>query len=86
MKELTISDVTSDEYAKQFIYADLMTQTGFFKKATWIRFELDNQSSQKEWLLELTFPLIYQILIYSEDELGITKLYQTESNYPSHQR
>lgn len=82
-KELTISDVSSDEYAKQFIHADLMAQNGgFFEKATWIRFDLDNQSNQKEWLLELAFPLIYQILIYSEDELGITKLYQTGSDYP----
>ena len=84
---MTIDDVSSDEFASKFIHSELVPQKGgFFETATWIRFEVNNQSNQEEWLLELAFPLIYQIDIYSKDESGIAELQKAGSNYPFKQR
>ncbi|MCZ2258141.1 ATP-binding protein [Sporosarcina sp. G11-34] len=86
-KGLTIEDVSSDSYADKFAPSELMVQKGgFFDTVTWIRFEIKNQSNQNEWLLELAFPLIYEIMIYGEDDSGIVEMKKAGSNYPFEQR
>ncbi|MHA6260485.1 ATP-binding protein [Sporosarcina sp. CAU 1771] len=82
-KNLTIDDITSEELKENFIRAERVNQQGgFFEKVTWIRFSVDNRSIQRDWLLELAFPIIYEIDIFSEDESGITELQSAGSNHP----
>lgn len=86
-KSLTIDDVSSDEYAKRFIRSELIEQSGgFFETAKWVRFDIHNQSNQDKWLLEIAFPLVYYIDIYSKDESGIADLQIAGTNYPYEQR
>lgn len=85
-KVLTIEDVTGT-YSADFVPAALVTQKGgFFEAAKWFRFELNNQSEQKQWLLELAFPLVYYIQMYSEDESGVMKLQEAGTIFQFEQR
>lgn len=86
-KELTIDDVTSDQFANQFNHSKHFKQSGgFFDMAKWTRIEIENQSSQKDWLLEFAFPLIFYIHIFVEDESGIKEIEETGAYYPFHHR
>lgn len=83
-KELTISDITSPSTKDKFLPLDLIEQKrGFFSTAKWLRFEIENQSSfNDEWLLEIAFRLIPEVVLYEETENGINELVHTGTNYP----
>ena len=80
---MTINDVLSAEYAKKFVHSnEVLQKSGFFNTATWLRFDVKNESNKEDWLLEFAFPLIYYINIYEEDESGVIELVETGANYP----
>lgn len=86
-KALTIDDIVSGDSADPLIHSEQIVQNGgFFESAKWIRIDIENQSDQKDWLLEFAFPLIYYINIFVEDNSGINELEETGANYPFHQR
>lgn len=81
--QYTAREVTSEPFSGQFLSADEIEQkTGFFETATWIRFNIVNESNRKQWLLEFAFPLIHEIRLYIEDESGVTELHRGGANYP----
>ena len=82
-KVLTIEEVAADENANVFIPAEELDQKmGFFHTAKWLRFEVENKSDKTEWLLELAFPLVYEIRVYEKDGSTVEKLYVGGANYP----
>ncbi|WOV87674.1 sensor histidine kinase [Sporosarcina oncorhynchi] len=86
-KTMTIDGVAADENVSAFIPAEELEQKmGFFHTAKWLRFEVENDSDETEWLLELAFPLIYEIRVYTKKELGLEELYVGGANYPFHTR
>ncbi|AOM81763.1 ATP-binding protein [Salisediminibacterium beveridgei] len=75
---LQIEEVASAEFQKQFFTGEPVEQRpGFFDSVTWLRFELDNQSDQSEWLLEFAFPLIYELDIYQDRDSGYEVIAET---------
>ncbi|MGM8213262.1 ATP-binding protein [Virgibacillus sp. W0430] len=86
-KRLTIDDVLSNSSSHQFLHSsNVEQQGGFFETVTWLRFEVRNESNQKEWLLEFAFPLIYQLDIYTEEQSTWTKLHTAGTNFPFNER
>ncbi|SDB80979.1 Signal transduction histidine kinase [Pelagirhabdus alkalitolerans] len=83
----SIDDVTTGNLSEAFMPADdIEQQTGFFDTSTWVRFEVDNQSSQQEWILEFAFPLIYDLQLFVEENDEMVLLHHTGSDFPHHQR
>src|SRR5690625_2875289 len=81
--ELTIHDVLKDSYDDQFITFDLVNQSiGFFPTANWLRFDITNDSSKNDWLLEFAFPLINKLELYEFEDGNATLLYETGSDLP----
>ncbi|MFD1926643.1 ATP-binding protein [Sporosarcina siberiensis] len=86
-KPLTIEDVVSEKYSEQFVLAENVVQSpGFSQTSTWLRIDVENQSNQRDWLLEVAYHLIYKIVLYSEDESGLHEVYHTGSDFPFNQR
>lgn len=86
-REMTIEDIAAKENENLFIPSGEVSQKkGFFNTGKWLRFDLTNDSEVEEWLLELAFPLINEIRIYSKDEAGLEELYVGGANYPFHER
>ncbi|WP_284141612.1 ATP-binding protein [Virgibacillus sp. LDC-1] len=86
-RNFTIEDVTSEAYQEKFVHADDVEQKGgFFESATWLRFEIGNNSDQKDWLLEFAFPLIYELQIFEKTETGVIQLTNTGAIYPFGER
>lgn len=82
-KVLTIEEVAADENAGVFIPAEELEQKmGFFHTAKWLRFDVENESDKAEWLLELAFPLVYEIRIYEKNGSDLEELYVGGANYP----
>ncbi len=71
-RQLTIDDITSDKYSANFIATKKENLNfGFSPSAYWIRFALANTlSEQKEYLLEVTFPLLDHVDLYQQNETG----------------
>jgi signal transduction histidine kinase len=65
--ELTIEDVSSPAYDTQFTSNQVAVPNyGYTNSAYWVRFQLDNESSQtNEWLLELGFANLQYIDLYT---------------------
>ncbi|GAA0453640.1 ATP-binding protein [Alkalibacillus silvisoli] len=86
--QLEIADVTAPDFANQFVHEDQIDQRGgFFETATWILFEIENESDQADWLLEFAFPLIYELDIYRKSDQGYEQIYQGGAvNFPFDQR
>lgn len=87
-REITIEDVVSGEYADNFVQAQLVEQKpGFFEMGNWLRFEVENNSDNRDWFLELGFPLIYEIELYREVDGEIIQLFQGGARtYPFNER
>ncbi len=76
-REITISDVVSGQHADNFVQAEEIGQKpGFFETGNWLRFEVENNSDNRDWLLELAFPLVYEIELYTEDADEVVQLFQ----------
>src|SRR5690625_3401907 len=84
---LTIDDVVTDNYAKDFIPIHSIKQKkGFFETANWLRFEISNESKKNDWLLEFSFALINDIQIYVKENESVKLLYKSGSDLPVNQR
>lgn len=76
-REITINDVISSEYQEKFVPSEKIVQKpGFFETGNWLRFEINNRSNERDWLLELAFPLVYEIEVFMETEDGIELLFE----------
>jgi signal transduction histidine kinase/PAS domain-containing protein len=66
-RELTIDDVSSPELDAKFITSQAQVPNyGFTNSAYWVRFRLDNQTSQtQEWLLEQGFANTHYVDLYT---------------------
>src|SRR5690625_3768338 len=85
--KLTIDDIITDEFSKEFIPIDLIKQKkGFFQTANWLRFEVNNQSKQNDWLLEFSFALINDLQVYVKENERVKLLYKAGSDLPFNQR
>lgn len=85
--ELTIKDVSTDQLSDRYVPINMAKQKrGFFQRINWIRFDVENHSSKREWFLEFAFPLINELQLYVEDDTGIQKIQQMGVEYPFHQR
>ncbi|MDV2583368.1 ATP-binding protein [Alkalibacillus haloalkaliphilus] len=74
---LELSDITTPQFADHFVSESHIDQrNGFFETATWIRFEIENESNQSDWLLEFAFPLVYELDIYRETNSGYETIFQ----------
>lgn len=86
-RQLTIDDVILEEFSEKFIHIDAIKQKkGFFETANWLRFEVNNQSNQDDWLLEFAFPLINDIRIYTIENDDLKLLYESGSDLPFKER
>src|SRR5690625_1651266 len=86
-RALTIDDVVFGSYADDFIPAhDIHQKKGFFETANWLRFEIENQTNQRDWLLEFAFPLINKIEIYTVEDGELQLLHKAGSDLPFKQR
>ena len=86
-RELAVSDVVSGKYDHLFFTPEeFPTKPGFFPIAKWIKFQVFNDSSTNDWLLEFAFPLIYQIHMYEVTDSGYKKLITSGAEYPFKQR
>src|SRR5690625_1862038 len=85
--EYSIEDVLTDSVAAQFQHIDSVAQySGFFHSPNWLRFDIQNDSTKDEWLLEFAFPLVHELQLYTIEN-GIVKiLYNTGANFPFEQR
>ncbi|MDG5789870.1 ATP-binding protein [Evansella sp. AB-P1] len=84
-REFTIEEVMSEEFSEKFIHSDNVQQRGgFFETHTWLRFEIHNQSEQRDWFLEFAFPQIFELQIYEEESQE--KLHHVGSQFPFRQR
>lgn len=85
--EYTIDDVLQEDVAKQFTNIDNVEQiSGFFHSPNWIRFDIQNESTQAHWLLEVAFPMVHELKMYTIENNQIVQLYDTGANYPFYQR
>ncbi|MCM3110830.1 ATP-binding protein [Lederbergia lenta] len=86
-KQWTIEDVSSELFNKEFIRnKDHMPNFGYTKSAYWARFEVFNQSPKKEWLLEISYPPLNQIELYSINGEGKFEERKMGGIYPFHDR
>src|SRR5690625_2459924 len=85
--KLTIDDIITDEFSNEFIPIDLIKQKkGFFQIANCLRFEVNNQSKQNDWLLEFSFALINDLQVYVKENERVKLLYKAGSDLPFNQR
>src|SRR5699024_996104 len=58
----SIEAIASGQYDDDFISPEeFPTKQGFFKIGKWLKLDIQNDSSHKEWVLEFAFPIIYDI-------------------------
>src|SRR5690625_7622009 len=85
--KLTIDNIITDVFSNEFIPIDLIKQKkGFFQTANWLRFEVNNQSKQNDWLLEFSFALINDLQVYVKENERVKLLYKAGSDLPFNQR
>lgn len=87
-RQLSIDDITSPPYQDEFLPLDLIQQKGgFFSTSKWLRFEIENSSAKDdEWLLEIAFRYIPEIILYEKTNAGIKEIIHTGTNYPFYTR
>src|SRR5690625_464033 len=86
-QKMSVEDIANGKYDDDFVKPDdFEKKTGFFDVAKWIKFELHNNSTENDWLLEFAFPLIYQIHMYVADESGLEKIVTSGADYPFENR
>lgn len=86
-KDYSIEDIASGKYDADFVLPEEFDRKmGFFPVGKWLKFDLKNDTTTKEWLLEFKFPLIHQIHIYTEDRSGIQKIATVGADFPFSKR
>ncbi len=77
--QLTIADVTSPQYATQFVPSQQETLGfGFTESAYWVRIHIRNDSHQQDdWLLRVGFPNMNHVDLY----LPATGLHKVSGNH-----
>lgn len=87
-RTITIDDVVPQgQFNDQFLQSNNIRQKrGFFERANWIRFEIVNESDERDWLLEFAFPLIHELDVFIEEDGQVKQLYQLGADYPFHER
>src|SRR5690625_3190827 len=85
--EYIIHDMLKVDIAEQFtnIY-NVKQKRGFFHSPNWLRFEIHNNSSKDDWLLEFAFPLVHELQLYTVEDGIVTELYDTGADFPFQQR
>ena len=70
--QLTLAEVTSTEISPKFVKSeDEIPSFGFTNSVYWVRFQLQNTSHEVEtWLLEMSYPSMDLIELYTFDEKG----------------
>ncbi|HYF02794.1 MAG TPA: sensor histidine kinase [Patescibacteria group bacterium] len=73
--KLEIHNVASPEFSKLFKKSDAENPSyGLTKSAYWIRFDLDTRRThQHEWLLELSYPVIDEVILFKKQNDGSFK-------------
>ena len=82
-KSLTVEDVTSDRYAHKFEETGRgIPNFGYTKDVYWAKFQLKNSSKLDKWLLEISYPPLESITLYTENENGHFDELEIGSRYP----
>ncbi len=69
--ELTIDDVSSKAYDSEFIASDkIRPGYGFTNSAYWVRFNVLDESVDNKWFLQLSYPPLDYVDLYSDDNQG----------------
>lgn len=85
--EYTIDDLLREDVANQFTNINNIKQKkGFFHSSNWLRFTIQNNSTQDDWLLEFSFPLVHELQIYTIENGHVEMLYNTGADFPFKQR
>lgn len=85
--EYSVNDLLQEDVAKQFTNINNVKQKrGFFNSPNWLRFDIQNNSTQGHWLLEFAFPLVHELELYTIEDGKVIQLYDTGANYPFKQR
>lgn len=75
--QYTINDVATREASQLFVPIDeVEKKIGFFETRNWFHFTIENQSNERDWFLELAFPLVYEIKLYGKENGEIKLLYE----------
>ncbi|MBF0239085.1 MAG: GAF domain-containing protein [SAR324 cluster bacterium] len=84
----TIEQIISAEWSNKFIQSSVdIPNFGFTRSVYWVRVELDHDSPHEtRWFLEVGYPLLDQIVLYSKDESGVWQQTLTGDTYPFSQR
>lgn len=83
----TINDLVQENIEEPFTNIHNVKQKrGFFHSPNWLRFDIQNNSTDEHWLLEFAFPLIHELKLYTVEDGQIVQLYDTGANNPFHQR
>lgn len=89
-QQLSIDDVIRPEVAQKFHSSqDNVPNFGFSRSAWWIQLQILNRSIENEhqWLLDIGYPYLQQITLFSEDEQGnFTQTKQIGSEVPFAER
>lgn len=82
-RQYEAEEVTSDELLQKFVPANRLNQRGgFFESHKWLRFEVHNQTEEKEWLIEFAFPQIFHLKLFEKKDDSLEKLYETGAQHP----
>src|SRR5512139_2115820 len=64
--KLTIDDVSSPEYAAKFVPSQVdVPNYGYTTSAYWTRLDVENRSQQANWLLDVGFPNMFYVDLYT---------------------
>ncbi len=87
-QELTISDVSSVQYEKQFIRSNSEKMNyGITDSAYWIKLTFINEEvSEKNMYLEISTPYLDDIMLYKENQNNIFEVVKAGRKYPFNQR
>lgn len=68
-KELGLSDaIKSADFKK---YNENVPNLGFSTNSTWLRFTIDNKSTNKSLLLDVAYPILDEVELFSPDDKGV---------------
>jgi two-component system, sensor histidine kinase LadS len=64
-KKLSITHVSSPQFASSFVENNILKPSfGFSKSAYWVRFKINNNSANQQWLLEVSYPLLDRVDLF----------------------
>ncbi|MFT9848075.1 7TM diverse intracellular signaling domain-containing protein [Aneurinibacillus sp. REN35] len=70
-KKWTIADVSSGAFSNRFSPIDqTYPNFGYVSSAYWVRIQISNTSSEKEWWLEIAAPPIDRVTLYTPNRIG----------------